>query len=120
MERRKIRDEADARACLSAARRSGQTLASWGRSAGVDGRSLHAWSMNLARGDEGQRRKLSRRKAGERVELVELIAAPMSATRLSAARAPRYTVRVGKVGIELGDDFDAATVRRLVAVLAAC
>ncbi len=49
MERRKIRDEADAHTCLGAAKESGLTRAAWRRAAGVDGRSLRAWSMNLAR-----------------------------------------------------------------------
>lgn len=117
MVRRKICDEADARACLKAAKKSGLTLAVWGRSAGVDGRSLHAWSMNLARGGSRPGAKLAQRKeATKRVELVELVAAPQPTVR---ARA-RYVVRVGQVGIEVGDDFDAATLRRLVAVVAAC
>jgi hypothetical protein len=48
------------------------------------------------------------------VELVELIAAPPAPVRTP----PRYTVRVGKLGIEVDDDFDAGTLRRLVAALA--
>lgn len=117
MERRKIRDEADARASLSAARRSGLTPTAWCRSAGVDGRSLRAWSINLARGAAVVGRKARSRAAlTKRVELVELVAAP----RAIARAAPRYTVRVGKFGIEVGDEFDAVTLRRLVAVLAAC
>lgn len=117
MERRKIRDEADARASLAAAKKSGLTPTAWCRTAGVDGRSLRAWSINLARGAAGSRGKAATRAAlTKRVDLVELVAAPRSIT--SAAR--RYTVRVGELGLEVGDDFDAATVRRLVAVLAAC
>lgn len=117
MGRRKIRDEADARACLGAVKRSGLTLAGWGRTAGVDGRSLHAWSMNLARGVSVQRRNSAKRSgAGKRVELVELVASPTPPPRTVA----RYVVRVGQVEVEFGDDFEAATLRRLVAVLSAC
>lgn len=114
VERRKIRDEADARACLSAARKSGLAQTSWCRAFGVDGRSLRAWSLNLARGAARQRRKTtSKASIAKRVELVELVAATPSPTRSSA----RYTVRVGQLGIEVGDDFDAGTLRRLVAAL---
>jgi len=113
MERRRILDEADARACLTAAKKAGLSLASWGRSAGVDGRSLHAWSMNLARGELGQSRRAPRTKG---VNLVELVAAVAPARRELA----RYTVRVGKLSVEVGDDFEPATLRRLLAVLALC
>ena len=116
MERRKIRDEADADACLAAVKKSGLTRTAWCRSAGVDGRSLRAWSMNLARRDTTVHR--GKKKTGtavaKRVELVELIAAQHTPLRT----APRYTVRVGALSIELGEDFDAGTLRRLVAALA--
>jgi len=115
VERRKIRDEADARACLAAARKSGLAQTAWCRTSGVDGRSLRAWSLNLARGAAGRRRKTtSKASIARRVELVELVAATSAPTRSSA----RYTVRVGELGIEVGDDFDAGTLRRLVAALA--
>jgi hypothetical protein len=117
MERRKIRDEADARSCLMAAKESGLTRAAWCRASGVDGRSLRAWSMNLARRKTmGRRTKKTDTAVAKRVELVELIAAPS----MPARATPGYTVRVGQLGIEVGDDFDAGTLRRLVAVLAAC
>jgi hypothetical protein len=111
MERRRIRDEADARACVAAAKKAGLSLASWGRGAGVDGRSLHAWSMNLARGELGQRRRTQRIKG---VQLVELVTAVAPARR----EAARYTVRVGKLSVEVSDDFEPAALRRLLAVLA--
>lgn len=114
MDKRKIRDEADARACMAAAKASGLTRAAWCRSSGVDGRSLRAWSINLGRRkSSGHRGRKTVTALAKRVELVELIAAP-APTRSSA----RYTVRVGKHGIEVGDDFDAGTLRRLVAALA--
>lgn len=114
MEKRKIRDEADARTCLAAAKASGLARAAWCRASGVDGRSLRAWSMNLAR------RKTARHRISKtgttitkRVELVELVAAPPV-----LRNTLRYTVRVGKLGIEVSDDFDAGTLRRLVEALA--
>ena len=115
MEKRKIRDEADARTCLTAAKASGLTRAAWCRASGVDGRSLRAWSMNLARRKPGVHRGRKTATAiAKRVELVELIATTPAPLRIT----PRYTVRVGKVGIEVSDDFDAGALRRLVAALA--
>jgi hypothetical protein len=114
MEKRKIRDEADARSCLAAAKVSGLTRAGWCRASGVDGRSLRAWSINLGRRKaSGHRSRKTGTALAKRLELVELIASPPAPTRTSA----RYTVRVGKLGIEVGDDFDAGTLRRLVEAL---
>jgi transposase-like protein len=113
MEKRKIRDEADARTCVAAAKASGLTRAAWCRALGVDGRSLRAWSMNLARRKTAGNRGSKTEAIAKRVELVELIAAPPAPLRTTA----RYTVRVGKLGIEVGDDFDAGTLRRLVEAL---
>ena len=44
---RKIWDERDARACVKAAKAAGLSLGAWARKHGVDGRSLHAWSVSL-------------------------------------------------------------------------
>lgn len=104
---RKIVDEKDARACLAAVARSGETLQAWTKRFRVDGRSLHSWQRNL-----------SRRAAsapGNEPRLVELV--PVSRT---SPAARRYVVRVGEACVEVGDDFDAGTLRRLVEVLRAC
>lgn len=115
MEKRKIRDEADARTCLAALKASGLTRAAWCRASGIDARSLRAWSMNLERRKTtGHRGSKTVTAVSKRVELVELIAAPPAPSRTT----PRYTVRVGKLGIEVGDDFDPGTLRRLVEALA--
>jgi hypothetical protein len=53
MSARKIQDETEAREHITKMRESGLTLAAWARSAGIDGRSLHAWNVNLSRGDSG-------------------------------------------------------------------
>jgi hypothetical protein len=45
---RKVVDEKDARACLAAIARSGETLGRWTQRNGIDGRSLGAWRNNLA------------------------------------------------------------------------
>ena len=120
-ERRKITDADDAQRCLAAARRAGEGVGSWARANGVDGRSLNAWRMNLAGGGGGRRRQApaaSTSRAGlvvrPRAALVELIP-----TARPAARA-RYVVVVGDVRVEVSDDFDAATLRRLVGALRAC
>ncbi|MBX3219016.1 MAG: hypothetical protein KF795_00775 [Labilithrix sp.] len=105
---RKIVDERDARACLSSVARSGETLRAWAKRHHVDGRSLNAWKRNLARWTTTP---LPRRKA----RLVELV--PVSRT---APEARRYLVRVGEAALEVGDDFDAGTLRRLIEVLRAC
>ena len=49
MPRRKIRDVADAHACLNAAAASGLPRAVWARANGIDARSLNAWRITLDR-----------------------------------------------------------------------
>jgi hypothetical protein len=53
-----------------------------------------------------------------RAALVELVPAsrPSASTRAPA----RYTVHVGDVHVEIGDDFAAETLRRILEVLRAC
>jgi hypothetical protein len=102
--RRKIEDEREARRCLKAAKAAGLTPGAWAREHGIDGRSLNAWRLNLAQG----------REAHDLPRLVELVAAP-------AARGEgRYVVRVGELGVEVGADFDDATLVRLVRALRSC
>ncbi len=120
-ERRKITDADDARRCLAAARRAGERVGSWAQANGVDGRSLNAWRINLARRGGRPRRRAqvgppSRAALAvrPRAALVELIPAARPA-------APgRYVVLVGDVRVEVGDDFDVATLRRLVGALRTC
>ncbi len=102
---RKITDARDARACLMAAKSAEMARAEWARANGVDGRSLHAWDLNLSRRDE---------VAEAAPRLVELVPAP------AAQSAPRYLVRVGGFAVEIGDDFDEATLLRLVRALGTC
>src|SRR5687768_4439737 len=102
---RKVVDERDARACLSALARSGATLREWARRNQLDGRSLRAWQINLSR---AAKPVLARRG---RPELVELVPMTMPAV------ARRYVVRVGGASVEIGDDFDAGTLGRIVEVL---
>lgn len=106
---RKIVDERDARACLLALERSGEVLRVWAKQHGVDGRSLRAWHRNLSR------RASTSRLPSKTHRLVELV--PISRNPTAARR---YIVRVGEVAIELGDDFEADVVRRLIEVVRTC
>jgi len=103
---RKVVDEKDARACLAAIARSGEELGQWTRRNGVDGRSLGAWRNNLGSRSPGKAR--ARSGPAQMVELVPI-------TRPAPAR--RYVVRVGELAVEVGDDFDELTLRRLLEVL---
>ncbi len=104
---RKIEDARDARACERAARAAGLSLGAWARRHGVDGRSLHAWSVNMARSGSGG-------AIVAKPRLIELV--PTS----SPKGAGRYVVRVGEAAIEFGDDFHDETLARVVCVLRAC
>ncbi len=105
---RKIRDAADAHACLAAAEASGLTRAAWARASGIDGRSLNAWQLNLDRRDEPE-------SAMAPVRLVELVAGATPAP----AQA-RYVVRCGEFTVEVDDRFEDATLGRLLRLVAAC
>lgn len=100
---RKIVDARDARACVRAARAAGLSLGAWSRRHGVDGRSLHAWSVNLGLSSSPKPR------------LIELVPTPTPGSGCA-----RYVVRVGDAAIEIGDDFHAETLARVVRVLRAC
>lgn len=113
---RKIRDEKEARRCVAAARAAGN-LGQWARAHGYDGRSLHAWAMNLERSAavKATRQPSPVRSAAKGAPaLVELVPLP------STAPAGRIVVQLGDVRIEVGPDFDPITLQRLLAVLRAC
>lgn len=111
MQKRKIEDELEARILLAKAAKSGGDLRSFARAHGIDGRSLNAWRMNLER--RGQPASVaSRSTADVPLRLVELVP--------SATASARYTVRVADAEVELGDDFRADTLARLLEVLRAC
>jgi hypothetical protein len=114
MSARKVQDEDDAKDCIERMKASGLTLAAWARAEGVDGRSLHAWNVNLVRGGVGVRRKASPAKRGRRMRLVELV--PITAPSPSS----RYVVRLAQLELEVDAQFDEATLRRLVGVLRSC
>ena len=112
---RKIRDENEARRCVAAARAAGN-LGQWARAHGYDGRSLHAWAMNLGRSAavKATRQPSPARSAAKGAPaLVELVPSP------SPTPTGQVVVQLGDVRIELGHDFDPVTLRRLLAVLRA-
>lgn len=116
-QRRKIESESEARRCLSAVERSGLSIKEWARARGIDGRSLHAWKMNLDRPTAPARRgrhpRSVARSAPSAMQLVELVPA-------TNAAGSRYVLRVGSASVEFGDNFDDATLRRVIAVLGSC
>jgi transposase-like protein len=121
-DRRKITDEREARRCLAAASKTGERVGAWARANGIDGRSLNAWRMNLAR--RGSRATSARRatrpptatvvRPPPRAALVELV--PASRPGVAA----RYAVHVGEFRVEVGDDFAAEALQRILEVLRAC
>ena len=102
---RKIRDEVDARACLSAAAGSGLGRSEWARTHDVDCRSLNAWWLNLGRPTSSTEL--------EPVRLVELVTGRPTGPA-------RYVIRCGDFAVEVDDRFDDATLHRLLGVVAAC
>jgi hypothetical protein len=121
-QQRKIMDEHEARRCLAAARRTGEGVGAWARANGIDGRSLNAWRVNLAR--RGASRNATRPRATARSPTA-MVARPRAAlVELVPASRPgvtaRYVVHVGELRVEVGDDFEAEALRRIVEVLGVC
>jgi len=115
---RKITDEKEARRCLSAAKRAGLSAGEWARARGIDGRSLHAWQMNLGKRGVSVRPQRRKRKSTVRARaLVELVPTPSS---LNVVAAGRYVLEVAGARVEFGDDVSAATLRRVLEALRSC
>jgi hypothetical protein len=116
---RKINDEAEARRCLEAAERAGSTPAAWARERGIDGRSLHAWQLNFARGARAKSRGQGPNSEVATRALIELV--PVSSPPVRAASSGgRYVLEVSGARVEFGDDCSAATLRRVVEALRSC
>ena len=121
---RKITDEREARRCLAAVGRAGERVGAWARANGIDGRSLNAWRINLARRGAGGTPARTRTRpptamvvrARPRAALVELV----PSSRPSASTSARYVVHVGECRVEVGDDFAPETLRRIIGVLRTC
>jgi hypothetical protein len=102
---RKVTDADEARALLDEQQRSGLPPAGFARSRGIDGRSLNAWRMNLARGASPPSKAL---------QLIELVATT------SQQEHPVLTVRCGPFSVDVPSRFDQDDLARLLDVLAAC
>ena len=116
---RKIEDEREAVRCLRAAERRGLSAGDWARAHGVDGRSLHAWQMNLAR--RGSSAPAVRRKPKAKMKrsaraLVELVP---TVARIGPGLG-RYALVVGGARVEFGDDVSVATLQRVLEALRSC
>jgi len=107
---RRIFNEQDARRCLAAAESSPGGLAAWARAHGVDGRSLNLWRLNLKR-----RSAPAPRLAVVKPRMVELVPASVP----GRARVP-FRLHIGGVSLEVAEDFDERSLRRLVGVLKSC
>jgi hypothetical protein len=114
---RKVQSASEARRCLSAVKASGLSVKEWARPRGIDGRSLHAWQMNLERAAKPavnrKCRSPSTAPVAANMHLVELVPSASPGSR-------RYVVHVGAASVELDDDFDAQTLRKIVEVLRSC
>lgn len=116
---RKIEDEREAVRCLRAAERAGLSAGEWGRAHGVDGRSLHAWKMNIERRETPVRQRKRRPKPVRAAHaLVELV--PAAAPAAPAGAAGRYVLEVGGARVEFGEDVSVATLRRVLEALRSC
>jgi transposase-like protein len=110
---RKIRDEAEARDCVLAVERAGQSAGEWARAHGIDGRSLQAWKITFGRGRPSVPQPSPSPKPRTVVSpLVELV--PRKSVGQVNAR------HVHGVRLEFGNDVSSDTLRRVLAVLRAC
>lgn len=115
---RKIEDERDALRCLRKVRHAGLSVGEWARAHGIDGRSLHAWRIAIARrGVPARHRKASAKSKQAQHALVELVAAASVPERDGARR---YVLVVGAARVEFGDDVSMATLRRVFEALRSC
>jgi hypothetical protein len=103
-EPRKVIGRDDALALLSELASTGESLVQFSRRRSVDARSLRCWKLNLTRG--------TGRPKGEPLRLMEVTLPP--------ARPARYRVLVGDLAVEIADDFEEATLARLLAVVRSC
>jgi hypothetical protein len=105
MELRKVADERDARAALSAVASSGLSGREWALAHGVSPRSLNMWRLIVHRKDQ--------RQPLWPLHLVEI-------TPTSVPAGARYRIAAGDYQLELEDDFRDDTLRRLLGVLRSC
>jgi hypothetical protein len=117
---RRIDDELEAQRCLLAVEASDLSLGKWCRERGIDGRSLNAWRVNLARrgAKAAPKREPRRKRTASGSGLVELVRAPVAMA--TAPSATRYVLEISGARVEFGDDFREDTLARIMTVLHAC
>lgn len=122
---RRVRDEADGRACLAAASAARLTPHVWAGVNGVATRSLSQWRRRIEVLDALGVRE----KAGRPVEAAPAPATPSPVPRLvEVAMVPhavpvataRYEVVAGRYRVLVGEDFTEETLARLLRVVTAC
>lgn len=103
---------------MLAAKRSGQSAREWGRANGIDGRSLHAWTVNLNRCEGAKVQSVRHAPTGSTAKrgLVELVAHGGVPTRKTA----RYVLEIGGARLEFDDDVSVVTLRRVLEALGSC
>ena len=117
---RKIDDETEARRCLRAAKLAGRSAGEWARAHGIDGRSLNAWKVNLARRDTTAAPRRSKPKAPPPAHghaLIELVPTDSSG---KLAAGGRYVLEVAGARVEFDDHCSVATLRRVLEALRSC
>lgn len=115
--RRKVANQIEAELLLTEFERAGGDLSSFCGARGLDGRSLHAWGVNLGRmskgGDNGRGDK------GAPVRLVEVVPTTRPETVESRVLA-HYRVMLGDLTVEVDDHFREDTLARLLGVVRSC
>ena len=115
---RKIDDESEARRCLRAAKLAGRSAGEWARAHGIDGRSLNAWKVNLARrGTTAAPRRSKPTAPPPAHALIELVPTGSSS---KLAGGGRYVLEVAGARVEFGDDCSVTTLRRVLEALRSC
>lgn len=89
------------------------TLRAWANAHDVDGRSLHAWRMNLGRGAPPQ-------ALLGRAALVELVPQATVGEPVEVDVRARYRILCGGMAVEVDAHFDEGVLRRLLGVVASC
>ena len=120
--RRKIGSEQEARRCLLAVEAAGGDIGRWARAHGIDGRSLRAWRLNLARRGTNASRRRGRPRASQAMAtrgLVELVPTAIAGAAPSLDSG-RYVLEVNGARVAFGNDFSECTLRRIIAVLRSC
>ena len=115
---RKIKDEREARRCIAAAERAGQSFGEWAQERGIDGRSLRAWHVNLTRRGAPATHPRAVRAPDPIRGLVEIV--PVTTPARATASGARYVLEVAGARVEFGDDCSVATLRRVVEAMRSC